>query len=97
MKMKKNEFDILLSNIKFKMPQLLRLLETANGLSYEDRMYRYYHRSAKVYYLQELTEEIVGVLAEICPHDRDPFCDAFQLIYNEGTGLDYVKPDNKIW
>ena len=85
----KNEYDILLDNIQERLGLLKHLLITAQGLTYEDRLYRFYHHSGKVYYLQELTEEIVKNLAEICPHDREPFCDDFQEIYNEGTGWEY--------
>ena len=94
---KMNEYDILLKNIKGKMPRLEELLESVSNLSYEDRIYRYYRKSPKVYHLQELTEEIAKVLSDICPHDREPFCDEFQSVYNDGTGWEYEKEHLREW
>jgi hypothetical protein len=82
--------QVLLDNIKSRLPELEKLLENVSGHTYEDRIYRFYHQSFKVYWLQETTEEIVKILRELTPHKKgdkeyyrlDPY---FTRIIDEGT------------
>jgi len=96
--------SVLLEKIKEQLPSLESLLEKVSGLSYEDRIYRFYHGSLKVYWLQEHTEEMVKLLRELSPHiDKDdpykynPFCEYFKQIYTEGTGWEHKLHHNHKW
>src|SRR5271170_4856676 len=65
---------ILLENMRREAGPLRELLDAANSKRYvEDRMYRFYHQSLKVYDLQEGTAQIVAALAGIAPEGQ-PFC-----------------------
>jgi hypothetical protein len=50
----------------------------------EDSVYRFYHQSVKVYAVQALTEEAVGLLKSLLP--ERPLNAWFQQIVSEGTG-----------
>lgn len=80
----------LLANIKAILPALENLLEEVNAPeTYEDRIYRFYYHSFKVYELPGLTQEILKLLRAIAPEGR-PFCQEFQEILATGTT---EKPD----
>lgn len=54
--------QVLLNVIKANMPTLEKLLADCSGhWGYEDDIYRFYHHSFKVYYIQGMTKEIVNV------------------------------------
>jgi len=96
--------DILLRNIKDNLFDLEELLEKISGLAYEDRIYRFYHHSFKVYWLQELTEEMVKILRKLSPHTEKgdkykyrPFCEDFETIYLEGSGWEHKLHHNLKW
>lgn len=58
----------LLAQIKEALPQLKALLEEVDGhWSREDGIYRFYHQSFKVCYLQGTTLKIVAALRELWP------------------------------
>jgi len=58
----------LLKNIKSRLPELEELLTKVNShWTYEDLIYRYYHHSFKVYYIQGYTEEITKLLKSLAP------------------------------
>ena len=78
------ESQELLQRIKAALPQLEALYEGLDH-EYEDRVYRYYHGSDKVYVLQAGTQKIVQGLQSLCP-DR-PLNEAFSRILKGGTGL----------
>ena len=80
------KMNLLLKNIKKHMPELEKMMEkVTDHWDYEDRIYRYYHGSFKVYYLQETTKSIVKLLSKISPNkDKTKFCELFQIILNEG-------------
>lgn len=64
---------ILLRNLKQNLPELKELLkEQSQHWTYEDPIYRYYHQSFKVYYLQNQTEAIVAKLEELNPWPEIP-------------------------
>lgn len=52
----------LLKNIKAALPGLRKLLRESSD---EDRIYRFYHHSFKVFYLQDVTLRIVAGLPEL--------------------------------
>ena len=53
---------ILLNNMRERETDLREVLEAVNSeRCYEDRMYRYYHQSFKVFDLQNATREMAGV------------------------------------
>jgi hypothetical protein len=99
--------DVLLQNIKDRLGDFEILLDKyGNNFSYEDRMYRFYHHSFKVYVIQEWTEEIVQLLKEVSPHSMEElyrenrfshFCKEFDEIYHEGTGWKFAQHHNSKW
>lgn len=94
--------DVLLRNIKGLLPDLEKLLEKVSGPSYEDRMYRFYHQSFKVYWLQEFTEEMVNILKSVSPNEKpEPFQPCFDLFFEEiikeGTGWKHTLDHNEKW
>ncbi|MGO9270647.1 MAG: hypothetical protein ACLQOO_10420 [Terriglobia bacterium] len=87
---------ILLLNMRQHEPNLRRVLEEVNEGSYEDRLYRYYAQSFKVFDLQGCTKLIVGSLTTIAPEGR-PFCGFFAEIIQQGTGREFSMADNQNW
>jgi hypothetical protein len=78
--------DKLLSKIKAQLPELRRLLaEVSSHWGYEDPVYRFYHQSFKIYYVQQTTLQIVKALKSIAPR-RKAFCDEFEEIIRCGAG-----------
>ena len=61
----------------------------------EDGIYRFYHRSYKVYRLQDATLEIVSVLESIVPERK--LTGYFVTIIQEGTGKSFNKNTNRRW
>lgn len=85
-------FDIIVAEL----PSLEKLLEECNGLwVYEDRVYRFYHQSYKVYRLQFYTQEIVEKLHSLAPNR--PLNEWFMTIVREGTGKEFKTGDNQNW
>lgn len=89
----------LLKNIKKHLPQLEELLKKINDhWVYEDRVYRYYHGSFKVYYLQDITNEIVKELKLISPHkDKNDLNKDFMEILRDGTSKVFEISHNQEW
>ncbi len=86
----------LLKNIKAQLPQLEALLaETEDHWGMEDGVYRFYHQSFKVYYLQNFTQDICKTLAGLLP-DR-PMNTWFLEIVKEGTGKKFEESSNENW
>ena len=62
------EVIALFANLKAALPQLQALLDKYNGdWEYEDRVYRFYHQSFKVYDLQVGTTSITEALQALAP------------------------------
>ena len=76
------ESQELLRRIKAALPQLEALYDDLDH-EFEDRVYRYYHGSYKVYVLQAGTQKIVQALQSLYP--GRPLNEAFSRILNEGT------------
>lgn len=86
----------LLQNIKKDLPKLKELLAAASDhWNYEDAIYRFYHQSFKVYYVQPTTVKIVGALADLLPGHA--FNDDFRTIFIQGTGKTFEHDHNKNW
>lgn len=87
----------LLRNIKKHMPLLKKLLKKVSGhWNQEDAIYRFYHSSMKVYYVQGLTVEIVSTLKILAPKDV-VFNEYFQDLYIQGTGKNFSYRHNRNW
>lgn len=86
----------LLSAIKVRRPELEKLLADCSGhWEYEDRIYRFYHQSFKVFSLQTTTEEIVATLRSLLPgRELNPW--VLQII-GEGTGKKLELSMNECW
>jgi len=87
----------LLSNIKAKLPAMEALLEEMSGhWIYEDLIYRFYHNSFKVYYIQGDTLRIIDILKSVAP-DNYELNKKFMGIVKEGTGKEFQSSHNKEW
>ena len=87
---------LLIRNIQDQQQQLAELFRSANDhWGYEDGIYRFYHQSFKVYYLQTTTEEIVEKLKSLLP-DRE-LNEWFLRIIAEGTRKTFTDDVNQNW
>ena len=88
----------LLRNIKAKLPELKKLCDEINSHSvYEDRVYRFYHQSFKVYDIQDATRRMVELLRSLAPEgaSANPW---FDEIYQAGAnGKRFEVSHNKQW
>lgn len=75
----------LLANIKKNLRKLRKLLKEVNR-DYGDNIYRFYHGSFKVYYVQDMTVRIVETLKSLAPEGITEFNSMFEKIFKEGTG-----------
>ena len=86
----------LIANITTAHDDLFRLLEEVNDhWGYEDAIYRFYHQSFKVFFLQASTEKIVTALQNLLP--EQPLNDWFLCIVSEGTGKTFKMEMNDNW
>ena len=94
--MKQREELLLLKQIHANLAPLERLLDEADGhWGYDDPIYRFYHQSFKVYYVQDTTTRIVTQLHALAPHL--PLNARFMEIFQQGTGKTFTLADNKNW
>lgn len=87
----------LLRNLREKKAELrAQLKASSDHWGYEDPVYRFYHQSFKVYWLQERTRSLTGLLLEIAPDDQplDPW---FLEIVRAGTDRTFTPEDNARW
>lgn len=90
------EIVALLRAVQEALPSLESLLDEVNGeWQYEDGIYRFYHQSWKVYYLQSWTERIVEALRALAPHR--PLHEWFQEIVAQGTGRSFETDRHIDW
>src|SRR2546426_12707223 len=84
--------------LKARWSVLDKLLKAINSHSvYEDLVYRFYHQSFKVYYLQEYTKGIVEALKSLAPSGTS-FSPMFDEIYQAGaSGKQFEMKHNKDW
>ena len=86
----------LLKSLKAALPDLEKLLEEVNDhWCYEDGVYRFYHQSLKVWYLQESVKGIVARLQALAP-DK-PLNSWFMKIVADGTAKQFEMSDNQRW
>lgn len=86
----------LLARVKERLPELRQLLAAQSDFwGYEDRVYRFYHQSWKVYSLQGRTEEIVAALQGLRP--AEPLNPWFTQIVADGTGNQFEFAHNDDW
>jgi len=86
----------LLERIRARLGDLEALLHQHRDMwGYEDPVYRFYHQSFKVYYLQDSTTRIVTALQNLSP---DSELDSwFAEIVRDGTGKTFQPSDNERW
>jgi len=91
------EVVALFANLKAALPKLEELFAESSGHSweYEDRIYRFYHGSFKVYWLHNGTTKITEALQALAP-DRQLNGDYRQII-SEGTGKTWTAEHNERW
>jgi|SRR6185295_17023604 len=88
--------EALLRNLRRGRSELEKLLQgSSDHWGYEDPVYRFYHQSFKVYWLQQQTKSIVERLQALAP-DR-PLNSWFVQVIQEGTGKQFKPEDNKNW
>ena len=86
----------LLATLRERRADLQAMFEKMSShWGFEDPVYRFYHQSYKLYYLQSETEEIVGLLKSLAP-DRslNPW---FRAIIEDGTQKTFTPADNQEW
>ena len=86
----------LLLAIKARLDELVPLVETVSSHWHaEDKFYRFYHQSCKLYGLQRDTLEIVEALRSLWPQKQlHPW---FEQIICEGTGHEFAIENNRDW
>ena len=67
--MSRDELErLLLQRLKEYEPELDSMLHTMNAhWTYEDPVYRFYHQSFKVYYVQQTTQQAADLLQKLLP------------------------------
>lgn len=89
--------EFLLKSLRNRRKELEALLaETNDHWNYEDGIYRFYHHSFKVYYLQSSTERIVDTLRTLVPKGIE-LNQMFLDILAEGTGKKFTYDHNSDW
>ena len=88
--------QMLLEAIKAHLPELESLLFQFRS-DYEDRMYRFYYQSFKVYSLQESTMKAVDLFKRIGAVNESKLCHWFEDIVAEGTGSEFDIDHNESW
>ena len=87
----------LLHNLRSKEAELRERLEACSDhWGFEDPVYRFYHQSFKVYWLQAQTEDLVKLLTDMAP-TPDGLNPWFLQIVREGTGKTFTMEDNARW
>jgi hypothetical protein len=77
--------SVLLSNIQSNLLELKEMYaKYSEHWNYEDMIYRFYHQSYKVYYVQGMTKAIVSKLKELAP-EGVVFNNFFEEILKEGA------------
>ena len=88
--------DLLLQRTRSLKPELESMLRVMNDhWTYEDPVYRFYHQSFKVYYVQATTERAVELLKQLLP--GQPLNAVFVRIVSEGTGCKFEASHNQNW
>ena len=87
---------LLLQHLKEYKPELDSMLHyMSEHWTYEDPVYRFYHHSFKVYYVQETTQQAVRLLQKLLP--ERPLNSDFMKIISDGTGHTFDISHNQDW
>jgi hypothetical protein len=87
---------VLLRGLRERHAALGELLErSSNHWGFEDPIYRFYHQSFKVYWLQQQTDAIVRDLSALVP--GQPLNPWFREIVARGTGKQFSSEHNPNW
>jgi hypothetical protein len=85
-------------NIRKNYKNLKEKLDIISGhWFYEDHLYRLYHHSFKVYYIQDLTEDIVALLRKLDPKKNKSLAPLFEELLKQGTGKRWTVGHNESW
>lgn len=88
--------EALLRSLRRDRTELEKLLAASDDhWGYEDPVYRFYHQSFEVYWLQQRTEAIVERLQALAP--ERPLNPWFLEIVRSGTGKKFRQEDNACW
>jgi hypothetical protein len=91
-----NDEEKLLAATKQALPRLEELLKQVCGhWGYEDPVYRFYHQSMKVYWLQSGIKEIAETLQQLAPHL--PLNPGFRQIVDEALAEPFTMDVNQRW
>jgi len=86
----------LLANVHAQHEALKALLDASSDhWGFEDPVYRFYHQSFKVFWLQKQTDTIVRRLSSLLP--GRPLHPWFLQIVRQGTGKEFTTADNNRW
>jgi len=88
--------QVLLDAIKAHLPELESLLFQFRS-DYEDRMYRFYYQSFKVYSLQESTAKAVDLFERVGAVSENKLCNWFEDIVAGGSGSAFDEDHNENW
>lgn len=86
----------LLEAIKAHLPELELLLFECRS-EYEDRLYRFYYQSFKVYGLQKSSIKALNLFKRIGAVNQSELCNWFEDIVAEGTGSNFNMDHNQNW
>lgn len=90
--------EVLRQNLKSSKESLTELLTSISGpWTYEDLIYRFYHQSFKVYWMQGATLKIVEALRALAPPEKEELDSYFTQIISEGTGIEFDLEHNDRW
>lgn len=99
-KEKEKKYKLLFKTLKKNLPELetyFNQIMRKEGV-YEGEVYRFYHFSFKVYYLQETTNAIVELLQKINPNKDKKLCSMFEEIINDSKKIGNWKHEhNREW
>jgi len=96
--------DVLLEKMKENMEGIKAILKTFHSVE-EDRVYRFYHSSFKVYWLQDVIKESNELFLKLSPHLEkgdphrwEPLSPDFSQIVNEALAVGEFKMEyNRAW
>jgi hypothetical protein len=86
MRRRYNKGHALLRNIKRHLPKLREMMARLDAWDGEDRVYRYYHGSFKVYQLQYTVQSMVKVLKSLSPSRPAVLCPQFMEAVGAAMG-----------
>lgn len=94
--MTRRAHQAVLDAVKARLPELEGLLG-AMDYDYEDRLYRFYHQSFKVYSLQGHTARAADLFRGIARATDCSLNPWFEQIVAEGTGVEFDPSHNQNW